>query len=60
MKKYKISTIIRFVLTLPLIYAVYTETGIFTTICIFLIFNGIEISSYLLIKHLREIRELLK
>lgn len=46
--KMKISTMIRFILTIVLIYFVYKETGIATTIAISLICIGIELNTYLI------------
>jgi hypothetical protein len=41
----KIVVIIRYLLSLGLVYGVYTETGIFTALAIFAIFIGFEIVS---------------
>lgn len=43
----KIPIIIRIILTLLLIYGVYLETGIWTTLSLFLIFVGMEAQGYL-------------
>lgn len=43
--------IIRIILSLLLLYGVYTETGIWTVIILFLIMNYIECESYLKAKH---------
>jgi len=40
------TTVIRCILTLALLYGVYTETGIWTTLSLFLIFVGFEVASY--------------
>ena len=44
----KIQKIIRYVLTLLIIYGAYTETGTWTALSLFLIFMGIEINGYLI------------
>jgi len=41
------SKIIRFILTLALIYGAYTETGVFTALSLFLIFVAIELQGWL-------------
>ena len=45
--------VIRSILTLGLIYAVYTETGIWTAISMFLIFLGMGIYGYVIKKLFR-------
>ncbi len=44
----KIPVIIRVILTLALVFAVYVETGIWTAISIGLIFAGVEINTILI------------
>lgn len=44
----KIPIISRIILTLLLIYGVYTETGMWTALSLFLVFVGIEIQGYLI------------
>ena len=41
------SKVIRFILTLALIYGAYTETGVFTALSLLLIFVAIELNSWL-------------
>ena len=41
------SKVIRFILTLALIYGAYTETGVFTTLSLLLIFVAIELNGWL-------------
>ncbi len=43
----KTTSIIRFILTLALIFGVYTETGHWTALSLFLVFFYIEISTWL-------------
>ena len=45
----KVRTLIRYVLTLLLIYGSYTETGKFTALALLLIFIAIEISTATLV-----------
>ncbi len=47
-----IPIIIRSILTLALIYGVYTETGVWTTISLLLISVGIEVGGYF--RHLQD------
>lgn len=42
------SLVIRFILTLALIYAVYRETGFFTALSFFIVFAAFELGSYAL------------
>lgn len=39
-------TVIRVLFTLAFIYGAYTETGIWTAICLFLIFLAIEVMTW--------------
>lgn len=41
------SKVIRFILTLALIYGAYTETGVFTALSLLLIFVAIELNGWL-------------
>lgn len=41
------SKIIRFILTLALVYGAYTETGVFTALSLLLIFVSIELNGWL-------------
>ena len=43
----KIPIIIRIILTLLLVYGIYTETGIWTALSLFLVFVGMEVQAYL-------------
>lgn len=45
-----ISIIIRIILSLMLLYGVYTETGVWTTLSLFLVFTGMEIVTQLMRK----------
>lgn len=46
----KIQNLIRWILTAALLYGVYTETGIWTAISIFLIFAGFEMITLIMRK----------
>ncbi len=52
----KISTIIRIILTLALVFAVYTETGIWTAVSLGLIFAAFEAQTILVNKIRAELR----
>ncbi len=52
----KIQTIIRIILTLALIYGVYTEAGIWTAVSLGLIFAGFEVITILINRIRAEIR----
>jgi len=52
----KIQKIIRYVLTLLIIYGAYTETGMWTALSLFLIFMGMEINGYLIGKVIRKLK----
>jgi hypothetical protein len=41
--KYKVETV-RIILTLCLIYGVYTETGVWTALSLFLVMTGLELN----------------
>jgi hypothetical protein len=43
----KTTFIVRIILTILLLYGVYTETGFWTALSLFLIFTGFEIESFL-------------
>ena len=58
MKRIK-KNIIRWILTLALLYGVYTETGIFTTLMAFLIAVGIEVNDWSIRQLMSLIRETL-
>ena len=49
--------VIRWILTLVLVYLAYTETGIWTGICLFLIMISIELLSYVITKAFEAIKE---
>ena len=49
----KIQKIIRYALTLLIIYGAYTETGMWTALSLFLIFMSMEIHGYLMEKFMR-------
>ena len=49
--------VIRWILTLVLVYLAYTETGIWTGICLFLIMISIELLSYVCAKAFKAIEE---
>jgi len=44
----KLATIARILLTMALIYGVYTETGIWTALSLFLISIAIELQSFII------------